>query len=53
MGIINLPAFLGIAVASVLFAPLGAAKAHCVSAEFLKRRFAVFLLVLSARMLLG
>jgi len=53
LGFINFPAFLGIAVASVLFAPLGAALAHRVAPQSLRRLFAVFLLVLSARMLLG
>lgn len=50
-GYINLPAFIGIVVASTAFAPLGAALAHRLSPKVLKRLFALFLLVLGIRML--
>lgn len=51
-GYIYWPAFLGIATASVLFAPLGAKLAHTLPAEKLKRYFAIFLAFLGVRMLL-
>lgn len=50
-GYIYWPAFAGIAVASVLFAPLGAAFAHKLPKEMLKRIFAVFLLMMAADMM--
>lgn len=52
-GFINFPAFVGIVVASTLFAPLGAALAHRLSPKLLRRLFAAFLLLLGARMLWG
>jgi len=51
-GYINLPAFTGIVVASILFAPLGAKLAHTIPPTVLKRTFAVLLYILGARMLL-
>jgi hypothetical protein len=45
------PALLGIAITSMLFAPLGAALAHCLSTRMLKRIFAAFLAVLGLWML--
>lgn len=51
IGYINLPAYLGIVVASTLFAPLGARLAHRVSEIVLKRIFAVFLVVVGVYML--
>lgn len=51
-GYIYWPAFAGIAITSVLFAPLGAWLAHTLPADTLKRYFAVFLAVLGLRMLL-
>lgn len=53
VGYVHLPALLGISLASVLFAPLGARLAHAVPAASLKRFFAVFLAVLGLRMLVG
>lgn len=51
-GYVNLPAFLSIVVASVLFAPIGAWIAHHISPVILKRIFAAFLVVLGTRMLM-
>jgi uncharacterized membrane protein YfcA len=51
-GYIYWPAFAGIALASVLFAPLGAKLAHTLPADKLKRFFALFLAALGIRMLL-
>ncbi len=51
-GYVNLPAFLSIVVASVLFAPIGAWIAHRISPVILKRIFAAFLVVLGTRMLM-
>lgn len=50
-GYIYWPAGAGIAVASVLFAPLGARLAHQIPAQRLKRFFALFLAVVGLRML--
>ncbi len=50
-GYIYWPAFLGISVASALFAPLGAMLAHKLPKEFLKRIFGWFLLVMACDML--
>lgn len=52
-GYLYWPAFAGIAVASLLFAPLGARLAHTLPVHLLRRFFAVFLAILGARMLLG
>jgi uncharacterized membrane protein YfcA len=52
-GYVNLPAFTGIVVASILFAPLGAKLAHTIPPTMLKRTFAVLLYVLGTRMLLA
>lgn len=46
-GFVYLPAALGVASASVLFAPLGARWAHQLPAQSLKRIFAVFLLLMA------
>jgi len=51
-GYIYWPAFAGIALASVLFAPLGAKLAHTLPTATLKRYFAIFLALLGLRMLL-
>lgn len=51
-GFVYWPAFLGIAAASVLFAPLGARLAHTLPAATLKRYFAIFLALLGVRMLM-
>ncbi len=53
VGYVNLPAFTGIVVASILFAPLGAKLAHTIPPRLLKRIFAVLLYVLGIRMLLA
>jgi uncharacterized membrane protein YfcA len=51
IGYVNLPAFLGIIVASTAFAPLGARLAHRIPPLLLKRIFAVFLVIVAVRML--
>ena len=51
IGYVSLPAFFSIAVASLLFAPLGAWVAHRISPVILKKIFAVFLLVVGIKML--
>jgi len=51
IGYINLPAYLGIVIASTLFAPLGARLAHRISELLLKRIFAVFLVIVGIYML--
>jgi len=53
LGYIDLAAFAGIAVTSVLTAPLGAKLAHGLSPKLLKRAFAIFLAGVSLRMLLS
>ncbi len=53
LGYINGPAFLGIVIASSLFAPLGARLAHTIPERVLKRGFALFLAILGVRLLLG
>lgn len=53
LGYVNLPAFTGIVIASILFAPLGARLAHTIPPKLLKRIFAVLLYVLGARILLS
>jgi uncharacterized membrane protein YfcA len=52
VGYINLPALLGIVVASILAAPLGAALAHRIDPTLLKRLFALFLVIMGIRLLL-
>lgn len=47
-GFVYLPAAIGVALASVLFAPLGARWAHQLPAVWLKRIFAGFLLVMAS-----
>ena len=53
LGYINVPAYVGIVVASTLFAPLGARLAHSIPEHLLKRFFVAFLVVLGLRLLLG
>jgi uncharacterized membrane protein YfcA len=53
LGYVNIPAFLGIIVASMLSAPLGAKLAHKIPPLMLKRIFAVFLVVVGIRMMLS
>lgn len=50
-GYIYWPAFLGVVIASTLLAPLGAALAHTLPKEFLKRVFGLFLLLMACDML--
>ena len=52
LGFVYLPAALGVASASVLFAPLGARWAHQLPAVWLKRIFAGFLLLMAALLVL-
>jgi uncharacterized membrane protein YfcA len=51
LGYLYLPAFGGVAAASMLFAPLGARLAHRLPADRLKRIFAVLLAFIGLRML--
>jgi len=51
-GYIYWPAFAGIGIASVLFAPLGAKLAHALPVTTLRKFFALFLAALGVRMLL-
>ena len=53
LGYIYLPALLGIVVTSVLTAQLGVRLAHSLPVERLKRVFAVLLLMVGTRMLVG
>lgn len=53
VGYVHLPAMLGVAVSSVLFAPLGARLAHSLPTAQLKRFFAIFLALVGMRMLWG
>jgi uncharacterized membrane protein YfcA len=50
-GYIYWPAFFGIAIASALFAPMGAILAHRLPRDFLKRIFGLFLLLMACDML--
>jgi len=52
-GYLYLPALLGVAASSILFAPLGARLAHTLPTIALKRFFAIFLAVLGVKMLAG
>lgn len=51
-GYIFWPACFAVALGSVVFAPLGATFSHRLSVEFLKRIFALFLLVVGVHMML-
>ncbi|NCC25422.1 MAG: sulfite exporter TauE/SafE family protein [Deltaproteobacteria bacterium] len=53
LGFVYLPALAGIVVASVLTAPLGVRLAHALPVGPLKKVFAVLLLVVGTRMLVG
>lgn len=52
LGFVSMPALTGIAIGSILTAPLGAKTAHSLPVMKLKRVFAILLLVLAIRMLL-
>ncbi|WP_455376344.1 sulfite exporter TauE/SafE family protein [Kaarinaea lacus] len=49
LGYVNLPAFASIAVASILFAPVGARITHRISSKRLKMFFGYFLLLVSVK----
>lgn len=51
LGYVNVPAFFSIAVASILFAPVGAKITHRISAVHLRMVFGIFLLLLSFKIL--
>jgi uncharacterized membrane protein YfcA len=53
LGYVYGPALVGVAFASMLSAPLGAKLAHTLPAEVLKKVFAVFLMLIGVKMLLG
>jgi uncharacterized membrane protein YfcA len=53
IGYVNLPAFAGITIASVLTAPLGARAAHRLSPRVLRLIFATLLCALALRMLIS
>lgn len=53
IGYIHLPAFAGIAVASALAAPLGAATVHKLPPLIVRRIFGAFLILVGIRMLVG
>jgi len=52
IGFVFLPAALGVALASVLFAPTGSRLAHRLSGPILKRIFAVLLLAVGSSLIL-
>ena len=51
LGYINLAAFASIILTSVTFAPLGAKTAHALPVPKLKKAFAIFMLIIAAKML--
>ena len=53
IGYVYLPAAIGVAIASVLAAPLGTRLAHAISGTALKRVFAIFLVVMGTSLLFG
>ena len=53
IGYIYLPALAGMVIASVFFAPLGARLAHSLPVPRLKQCFAVLLMIVGVKMLLG
>jgi uncharacterized membrane protein YfcA len=53
LGFIYLPALIGVAAVSVLFAPLGARLAHRLPTGPLKKTFAAFLILVGTKMLWG
>jgi len=53
LGYIYLPALIGLIITSVLTAPLGVRLAHRLPMERLKRIFALLLLGMGTRMLIG
>ena len=53
VGFVYVPAFIGISITSMLMAPYGARLAHRLKGETLRRVFAVFLVVLGAKVALS
>jgi len=53
LGYVYLPAFMSIVATSLIFAPLGAKLTHSIPVNVLKRFFALFLLAVGIKMLLG
>jgi len=53
LGFIYLPALMGVSLASVLTAPLGARMAHALPIAMLKKVFALLLLVMGTKLLLS
>jgi uncharacterized membrane protein YfcA len=53
LGFVYLPALLGVSAASMLTAPLGARLAHALPTGGLKKIFALLLIVMGTKMLLG
>lgn len=51
LGIIHVPAWLTISIASVLCAPLGAKLAHSLPVKLLRRIFAIFLIVVAIKLI--
>ncbi|MBI3188500.1 MAG: TSUP family transporter, partial [Gammaproteobacteria bacterium] len=53
LGYVHLPAFIGIVISSVLFAPLGARLTHSLPVPILKKIFGGLLLLLGIKLLLS
>jgi uncharacterized membrane protein YfcA len=49
LGFVYVPAFVGIVIASTVFAKMGARFAHLLPSDLLKKGFAVLLLVIGLR----
>ena len=53
LGYVSVPATLGVACASIFFAPLGVRLSNAMPVSTLRKVFALFLYVMAARMLWG
>jgi uncharacterized membrane protein YfcA len=53
LGFVYLPPLIGISIASILTAPLGARMAHALPVASLRKGFALFLIIIGTRMLSG
>ena len=53
VGYVYMPAFIGIAVTSVVFAQIGAKFAHRLPADTLKKIFAALLVVVGTKLVIG
>ena len=53
LGYVHIPAFAGIAIASVVAAPMGAATVHRLPPQLVRRVFGGFLVLVGLRMLVG